>query len=1228
MICLGRLPSFSILHAEVVDDGLVVDGWKKEENGYLTKTIPYTRVEKIKLNATVNDGFVISNAYDEPGYENSKNVAIMNKNLDVWIIAPGKRNLYIETKDTNGTITKHTLALTVEGISAQYEKVVVRPGDRLRLNFQCSDINFTSSTRPTGNITPSDLLTFDSAASSVIVPNMESTANLPMNATLNYAYESYTNTMDLIVKETKPDASEFTFEGININFAYNSPLNSSGTMIGKLNGPSNTDYYTIKDGDGSSQSVLTRVLPYSLGNYIKLTEPLSVGTHSFQISLGGGSIVSGSATIPFHITVTPPSSSADWLDVSGTINAAGWAQEKITLTPSTIAKEYGYTKLSIDDTSFHEAVSYNTEGSNNVKVVFQNDQGENSSPIYQSICIDLVNPVVESAVYEKENHQIHIKGTDSISGIVSYFITVKDTKTNTTIVASDEVSGADITKSDEGYQAVYTLPGGHDDLSVEITAKDQSGRSSDVKTVAVSNTPDVSEPTPDTSWLSTDVNANTDTGWFTSYPTLSLSQNAKAAGYTKLRLSTETDSTETLALASDTKDGIDVIFTNDDQSKASEPLHIPYKIDTTNPTTGVIELVDEPSTSQKATSKKIHISADDVTSGLSHINYTIKDENGNVLRLETKVTFTADKKEVYVPSLEDQIFQVEAIVYDQAGNQSAFTPVTLSTKETQTPDEPTKDTPTASWISVNEMSENGWYKTGITLTLSDQAKALGYTALGTTTMASSLQLPSEGTNNVSIVFEKADGTRSNALSFQAKIDTVKPTISDIRLINKGDSLLSYMSFGLLDTIQVIQIQADDDTSGVTEIEYSIQNTDSKEWITASQIKQTNNGIIEIDSLDDINMKVCAKATDQAGHTMEEATCKTLSTKAVIETLTFMKHTQTGIELHASNAIFEKNDVLEVIEVKQVKEALAAQLRNDHQTMVKAYHLAWKRNDITMPLQEVVELRLPDTLIRDYNVYIEQADGTYQRIEATKPINITMLKDIILTENDMEPTPTPNPQPTPDPEPTTITELNHENTGWKVKVNEENIFTSETKLSIIDQTNTTSDLQKQVLKRFIKGDYEPKTIQKVEVTGIIGTPKTYHLYIPVTSGNKALYLIPKEDGYIQKILTETAGYYEIETTALGLFIELQPMEKKPMVEPTTPEQPNNQGTPSIKPSTQPTSTTQNNQKLASAQKQPTIGAKTSDHTQYSYLCFLFSISICSLYLLSKLKLHHFHVTKRN
>lgn len=1222
MICLGRLPNFSMLHAEVVDDGLVVDGWKKEENGYLTKTIPYTRVEKIKLNATVNDGYVISNAYDDPEYASSKNVAIMNKNLDVWIIAPGKRNLYIETKDTNGTITKHTLALTVEGISAQYEKVVVRPGDRLRLNFQCSDINFTSSTRPTGNITPSDLLTFDSAASSVNVPNMESTANLPMNATLNYAYESYTNTMDLIVKETKPDASEFTFEGININFAYNSPLNSSGTMIGKLNGPSNTDYYTIKDDDGSSQSVLTRVLPYSLGNYIKLTEPLTVGTHSFQISLSGGSIVSGSATIPFHITVTPPSSNADWLDVSGTINAAGWAQEKIILTPSAIAKEYGYTKLSIDDTSFHEAVNYNTEGSNNVKVVFQNDQGENSSPIYQSICIDLVNPVVESAVYEKENHQIHIKGTDSTSGIASYFITVKDTKTNTTIVASDEVSGADITKSDEGYQAVYTLPGGHDDLSVKITAKDQSGRSSDVKTVAVSNTPDVSEPTPDTSWISTDVNANTDTGWFTSYPTLSLSQTAKAAGYTKLRLSTETDSTETLALASDTKDGIDVIFTNDDQSKASEPLHIPYKIDTTNPTTGVIELVDEPSTSQKATSKKIHISADDATSGLSHINYTIKDENGNVLRPETKITFTADTKEVYVSSLEDQIFQVEAIVYDQAGNQSAFTPVTLSTKETQTPDEPTKDTPTASWISVNELSENGWYKTGITLTLSDQAKALGYTALGTTTMASSLQLSSEGTNNVSIVFEKADGTRSNALAFQAKIDTVEPTISDIRLINKGDSLLSYMSFGLLDTTQVIQIQADDDTSGVTEIEYSIQNTDSKEWITASQIKQASNGIIEIDSLDDINMKVCAKATDQAGHTMEEATCKTLSTKTVIETLTSMKHTQTGIELHASNAIFEKNDVLEVIEVKQVKEALAAQLRNDHQTMVKGYHLAWKRNDITMPLQEVVELRLPDTLIRDYNVYIEQADGTYQRIEATKPINITMLKDIILTENDMEP------QPTPDPEPTTITELNHENTGWKVKVNEENIFTSETKLSIIDQTNTTSDLQKQVLKRFIKGDYEPKTIQKVEVTGIIGTPKTYHLYIPVTSGNKALYLIPKEDGYIQKILTETAGYYEIETTALGLFIELQPMEKKPMVEPTTPEQPNNQGTASIKPSTQPTSTTQNNQKLASAQKQPTIGAKTSDHTQYSYLCFLFSISICSLYLLSKLKLHHFHVTKRN
>lgn len=1227
MICLGKVASFSTLYAESIDDGLIVSGWTKDGNGNFEKTIPYTGIEKIKLSVTVNDGYVINNAYDDPANGNSKNVAIMNKNLDVWIIVPGKKDLFIETKDMNGTITKHTLSLTVEGISAQYEKVVIRPGDRLKLVFQCSDYNFTSSTRPTGNITPSDLLTFDSATSSVNVPNMESTANLPMNAKLKYTYETYTNTMDLIIKETKPAASEFSFEGINVNFAYNSPLNSSGTMIGKLNGPSNTDYYSIKKGDGSSQSALAKVLPYSLGNYIKLTESLTVGTHSFQISLSGGSIVSGSATIPFNITVTPPSSNADWLDVKGTINDAGWAQEKITLTPSAIAKEYGYTKLSIDDTSFHESVSYHTEGSNNVKVVFQNDQGENSSPIYQSICIDLVNPVVESAVYDKENHQIHIKGTDSTSGIASYFITVKDNKTNTTIVASDEVKDTDINKSDEGYQAVYTLPSEHDDLSVEITAKDQSGRSSEVKTVSVSNTPDVEEPTPVASWISTDVNADMGTGWFTSYPTLSLSQTAKAAGYTKLRLSTETDSTETLVLASDTKDGVDVIFTNDDQSKISEALHIPYKIDTTNPTTGVIELADESSVSQKATSRKIHISADDVTSGLSHINYTIKDENGNVLRPETKVIFTAAQKDVYVPSIEDQIFQVEVIVFDHAGNQSIVTPVTLSTKETQTPDEPTKDIPTTSWISVNETAVEGWYPSAITLSPSDEAKTLGYTKLGITTMDASLQLLSEGTNSVSIVFEKADGTRSKALSYEARIDTIEPSIDDIRLMNSGDSLLHYISYGLLDARQVIQIQGDDASSGIKEIEYTIQDTDTKDWIVASRVEQAVGNAIEIDAVDDVNMEVCAKATDYAGHTTSTKVCKTVSTKTTIQKVTSIKDARTGIELQASSAIFEKDDVLEVIEIKEMKETLASQLHQDQQKMIKGYRISWMRDGQPQQLTDSVQLKLPTVMLKNAHLYVEQSDGTYERKEA--PIIITTLKELILTQDDTQivPDPIPTPKPEPEPKPDPITELSHIKTGWKINVDEENIFTPNTKLSVIDQTNTSTANQKQRLKQFIKGDYDIKKIQYVEITGIKATPKTYHIFIPAENNQKALFLIPKADGYVQKILTETDGYYKLETASLGLFVELQPNKVDGIVKPTAPEQPNNQGTPTITPSNQLPATDVTIQP-SSTQKDATSGAKTYDNkNRYQYYIFL-CVSISLLVMIGYYQKHPIHVTKRD
>lgn len=128
MICLGKVASFSTLYAESIDDGLVVDGWTKDGNGTFEKTIPYTGIEKIKLSVTVNDGYVISNAYDDPSHENSNNVAIMNKNLDVWIIAPGKKDLYIETKDTNGTITKHRLELTVEGIGTNYETLAVMEG--------------------------------------------------------------------------------------------------------------------------------------------------------------------------------------------------------------------------------------------------------------------------------------------------------------------------------------------------------------------------------------------------------------------------------------------------------------------------------------------------------------------------------------------------------------------------------------------------------------------------------------------------------------------------------------------------------------------------------------------------------------------------------------------------------------------------------------------------------------------------------------------------------------------------------------------------------------------------------------------------------------------------------------------------------------------------------------------------------------------------------------------
>lgn len=1227
MIYLGKVASFSTLYAESIDDGLVVDGWTKDGNGNFEKTIPYTGIEKIKLSVTVNDGYVISNAYDDPAHENSNNVAIMNENLDVWIIAPGKKDLYVETKDMNGTITKHRFELTVEGIGTNYETLAVMEGAVTSLTFFSNVFDFNSATASIqGTTSDQDSLSFDSNTKKL-------TAIKRIQTMFDYTYEGYNGHMNVKVLEKKPSAEEYTFEGINVSFAVNSALNSYGTMIGKLEGPGNTDYYSIKNGDGSRQDVLVKVLPYSLGNYIRLTEPLTVGTHSFQITLSGGSIVSGSATIPFHITVTPPSSNADWLDVSGTINDAGWAQEKITLTPSAIAKEYGYTKVSIDDTSFHETVSYNTEGSNNVKVVFQNDQGENSSPIYRSICIDLVNPVVESAVYDKENHQIHIKGTDSTSGIASYFITVKDNKTNTTIVASDEVKDTDITKSDEGYQAVYTLPSEHDDLSVEITAKDQSGRSSEVKRVAVSNTPDVEEPTPVASWISTDVNANTGTGWFTSYPTLSLSQTAKAAGYTKLRLTTETDSTETLVLASDTKDGVDVIFTNDDQSKISEALHMPYKIDTTNPTTGVIELADEPSVSQKVASKKIHISADDVTSGLSHINYTIKDENGNVLRPETKVTFTAAQKDIYVPSIEDQIFQIEVIVYDQAGNQSIFTPVTLSTKETQTPDEPTKDTPTASWISVSETAVDGWYPYAITLSPSDEAKTLGYTKLGVTTMDASLQLSSEGTNSVSIVFEKADGTRSKALSYEARIDTIEPSIDDIRLMNSGDSFLHYISYGLLDARQVIQIQGDDASSGIKEIQYTIQDTDTKDWIVASRVEQAVGNAIEIDAVADVNMEVCAKATDYAGHTTSTKLCKTLSTKTTIEKVTSIKDVRTGIEIQASSAIFEKGDVLEVIEIKEMKETLTSKLHQDQQKMIKGYRISWMRDGQPQQLTDSVQLKLPAVMLKNAHLYVEQSDGTYERKEA--PIIITTLKELILTQDDTQdvpnptptPTPTPKPEPNPEPAPDPITELRHVNTGWKINVDEENIFTPNTKLSVIDQTNTSTANQKQRLKQFIKGDYDIKKIQFVKITGIKATPKTYHIFIPAENNQTALFLIPKADGYVQKMLTETDGYYKLETTSLGLFVELESKKVDEIVKPTAPEQPDHQGIPTITPSNQ-LPTTDVTIQPSSTQKEAKSGAKTYDNkNRYQYYIFL-CVSISLLVIIEYYQKHPIHVTKRD
>lgn len=311
------------------------------------------------------------------------------------------------------------------------------------------------------------------------------------------------------------------------------------------------------------------------------------------------------------------------------------------------------------------------------------------------------------------------------------------------------------------------------------------------------------------------------------------------------------------------------------------------------------------------------------------------------------------------------------------------------------------------WLNLEgEQGENGWFVSDVQMSLKQDSEAKRFQYRDK--VFERMVVTDNGISQLPLRFIDAEGAGSTPTRVSLKIDTHAPLITAIDEQEAADSewkkMVNRLTFqqgfgsGMIATIDATDLLMNEDirVSGIAQIDYRIYRMDGENQTLIQEGAQAGKDQIKVNIEDTGIHKICAHATDAAGHQGAES-CKMMNGDEEVS----LRADNSGMILSGSGLLSSDRFTVHEVDAQERAQAAALLGLDAADDALIGYHLEWDGNAET---KEPLSARIPisATTMQPLLWYQKQEDGTLSQLEAQKEddayvLPLSSLRDIYYVE---------------------------------------------------------------------------------------------------------------------------------------------------------------------------------------------------------------------------------------